>query len=145
MPLTLCACYCQRCCRSCSSRLAVCVGPKRGRDSRIFASNASVRWQPDGLTIHTKKWLLGAGFLYHVIPYYITLYYLIVHHVILHCIIICYAIVCYVISYHLPFLLLEASAPPPSAFLPGAAGAQSPGIVVLFFWGYFFCPFLLSF
>ena len=23
----------------------------------------SVQWQPDGLTIHTKKWLLGAGLL----------------------------------------------------------------------------------
>ena len=23
----------------------------------------SVQWQPDGLTIHTNKWLLGAGFL----------------------------------------------------------------------------------
>ena len=23
----------------------------------------SVQWQPDGLTIHTKKWFLGAGFL----------------------------------------------------------------------------------
>ena len=25
--------------------------------------NASVQWQPDGLTIHTKKWFPGAGFL----------------------------------------------------------------------------------
>ena len=23
----------------------------------------SVQWQPDGLTIHTNKWFLGAGFL----------------------------------------------------------------------------------
>ena len=23
----------------------------------------SVQWKPDGLTIHTRKWLLGAGFL----------------------------------------------------------------------------------
>ena len=28
-----------------------------------FPPNASVQWQPDGLTIHTKKWFLGAGFL----------------------------------------------------------------------------------
>ena len=25
--------------------------------------NASVQWQPGGLTIHAKKWFLGAGFL----------------------------------------------------------------------------------
>ena len=25
--------------------------------------SASVQWQPDGLTIHAKKWFLGAGFL----------------------------------------------------------------------------------
>ena len=25
--------------------------------------NASVQWQPDGLTIRTEKWFLGAGFL----------------------------------------------------------------------------------
>ena len=25
--------------------------------------NASVQWEPDGLTIHTNKWFLGAGFL----------------------------------------------------------------------------------
>ena len=29
----------------------------------LFPPNASVQWQPDGLTIHTKKWFLGAGFL----------------------------------------------------------------------------------
>ena len=29
----------------------------------VFLPNASVQWQPDGLTIHTKKWLLGAGFI----------------------------------------------------------------------------------
>ena len=29
----------------------------------LFPPNASVRWQPDGLTIHTKKWFLGARFL----------------------------------------------------------------------------------
>ena len=29
----------------------------------VFPPNASVQWQPDGLTTHTKKWLLGAGFL----------------------------------------------------------------------------------
>ena len=28
-----------------------------------FPPNASVQWQPDGLTIHTKEWFLGAGFL----------------------------------------------------------------------------------
>ena len=28
-----------------------------------FPPNASVQWQPDGLTIHAEKWLLGAGFL----------------------------------------------------------------------------------
>ena len=39
--------------------------PRRGRHSAmcVFPPNASVRWQPDGLTIHTKKWLQGAGFL----------------------------------------------------------------------------------
>ena len=38
--------------------------PKRGRHSTIFVPpNASVQWQPDGLTIHTNKWFLGAGFL----------------------------------------------------------------------------------
>ena len=38
--------------------------PKRGRHStRFVPRNAFVQWQPDGLTIHTKKWLLGAGFL----------------------------------------------------------------------------------
>ena len=29
----------------------------------LFLPDASVQWQPDGLTIHTKKWFLGAGFL----------------------------------------------------------------------------------
>ena len=29
----------------------------------FFPPNASVQWQPDGLTIHTRKWFLGAGFL----------------------------------------------------------------------------------
>ena len=29
----------------------------------LFPPNASVQWQPDGLTIHTTKWFLGAGFL----------------------------------------------------------------------------------
>ena len=29
----------------------------------LFPPNASVQWQPDGLTIHTKKWLPRAGFL----------------------------------------------------------------------------------
>ena len=28
-----------------------------------FPPNASVQWQPGDLTIHTKKWFLGAGFL----------------------------------------------------------------------------------
>ena len=38
--------------------------PKRARHSTIFApASASVQWQPDGLTIHTKQWFLGAGFL----------------------------------------------------------------------------------
>ena len=38
--------------------------PKRGRHSAIFVPpDASVQWQPDGLTIHAKKWFLGAGFL----------------------------------------------------------------------------------
>ena len=35
-----------------------------GRHSTIFSPpNASVQWRPDCLTIHTKKWLLRAGFL----------------------------------------------------------------------------------
>ena len=29
----------------------------------LFAPSASAQWQPDGLTIHTKKRFLGAGFL----------------------------------------------------------------------------------
>ena len=29
----------------------------------FFPPDASVQWQPDGLTIHTQKWFLGAGFL----------------------------------------------------------------------------------
>ena len=29
----------------------------------LFPPNASVQWQPDGLTIRTQKWFLGAGFL----------------------------------------------------------------------------------
>ena len=40
--------------------------PERGRHSTIcFPPNASVQWQPDGLTIHihTKKWFPGARFL----------------------------------------------------------------------------------
>ena len=38
--------------------------PKRGRHSAIFfPPHASLQWQPDGLTIHTKKWFPGAGFL----------------------------------------------------------------------------------
>ena len=38
--------------------------PKRGRHYTICVPpSASVQWQPDGLTIHTKKWFLGAGFL----------------------------------------------------------------------------------
>ena len=37
--------------------------PKRGRHSTIFfPPNASVQWQLGGLTIHIKKWFLGAGF-----------------------------------------------------------------------------------
>ena len=28
-----------------------------------FPPEASVQWQPGDLTIHTKKWFLGAGFL----------------------------------------------------------------------------------
>ena len=37
----------------------------RGVGTLRFVSppNASVQWQPDGLTIHTKKWFLEAGFL----------------------------------------------------------------------------------
>ena len=26
----------------------------------LFPPNASVQWQPDGLTVHTEKWFLGA-------------------------------------------------------------------------------------
>ena len=39
--------------------------PKRGVGTLryYFPPNASAQWQPDGLTIHTKKWFLGAGFL----------------------------------------------------------------------------------
>ena len=29
----------------------------------FFPPNASVQWQPDGSTIRTKEWFLGAGFL----------------------------------------------------------------------------------
>ena len=29
----------------------------------IYIHIPSPQWQPDGLTIHTKRWLLGAGFL----------------------------------------------------------------------------------
>ena len=29
----------------------------------LFPPHASVQWQPDGLTIHTKEWFLGARFL----------------------------------------------------------------------------------
>ena len=29
----------------------------------LFPPSASVYWQPDGLTIHAKKWFLGARFL----------------------------------------------------------------------------------
>ena len=48
---------------SCSSQRKG-SAPERGRHSTIFLPpNASVQWQPDGLTIHTEKWLLGAGFL----------------------------------------------------------------------------------
>ena len=35
------------------------VGTRRD----FFPPSASLRWQPDGLTIHTNKWFLGAGFL----------------------------------------------------------------------------------
>ena len=31
-----------------------------------FPPNAAVQWQPDGLTVHTKKWFLGAGFWEHL-------------------------------------------------------------------------------
>ena len=40
--------------------------PKRGRHSAMFLPTeciSSVQGQPDGLTIHTKQWFLGAGFL----------------------------------------------------------------------------------
>ena len=40
--------------------------PKGGRHSTIVVSTKcirSVQWQPDGLTIHTNMWFLGAGFL----------------------------------------------------------------------------------
>ena len=43
--------------------------PRRGRHSTIaFPPNASVQRQPDGMTIHTKKWLRGARFLGHFKP-----------------------------------------------------------------------------
>ena len=29
----------------------------------LLPPNASAQWQPGDLTIHTKKWFLGAGFL----------------------------------------------------------------------------------
>ena len=29
----------------------------------FFPPDASLQWQPDGLTIHTQRWFLGAGFL----------------------------------------------------------------------------------
>ena len=29
----------------------------------LFSPDASLQWQPGGLTIHTNKWFLGAGFL----------------------------------------------------------------------------------
>ena len=29
----------------------------------LLPPSASVQWQPDGLTMHTRKWFLGAGFL----------------------------------------------------------------------------------
>ena len=34
-----------------------------GTLQHIFPQSASVQWQPNGLTIHAKKWFLGAGFL----------------------------------------------------------------------------------
>ena len=39
--------------------------PKRGSALYrcLFPPNASAQWQPDGLTIHTQKRFLGAGFL----------------------------------------------------------------------------------
>ena len=39
--------------------------PNMGGHSTIclLHPNASVQWQPDGLTIHIKMWFLGAGFL----------------------------------------------------------------------------------
>ena len=49
--------------------------PKRGRHSTMisFPPKASVQWQPDGLTVHAKKWFLGAGFL-GAPPIYIYIY-----------------------------------------------------------------------
>ena len=38
--------------------------PKRGRHSTVsIPPNTSAQWQPDGWTIHTNKWFLGARFL----------------------------------------------------------------------------------
>ena len=39
--------------------------PKEGRHSTktLLVKCPSVQWQPDGLTIHTRKWFLGTGFL----------------------------------------------------------------------------------
>ena len=34
-----------------------------GTQRFLFSPDASVQWQPDGLTIHINKWFLGAGFL----------------------------------------------------------------------------------
>ena len=38
-------------------------GPGVGKKHYLLPPNASVQWQPDGLTIHTNNWFLGAGFL----------------------------------------------------------------------------------
>ena len=36
------------------------AAPSARPSSPAVRSNASAQWQPDGLTVHTKKWLLGA-------------------------------------------------------------------------------------
>ena len=61
------SCFRQTIAREQAGRNIVCKhgpGPSPTSFSQyLFPPNASVQWQPDGLTIHTKKRFPGAGFL----------------------------------------------------------------------------------
>ena len=69
----------------------------------LFVKGPSAQWQPDGLTIHTKKGCLGAGFLG---LYYIYIYIHTYMYIYIYIYVLCTYIYIYTCTEHRTFLLL---------------------------------------